>query len=284
MPNAAKRNAYLAGTDEERASDLMAAFADPSIDGILCARGGYGCARLLPLLKFEVIAANPKLLMGFSDITVLLNVIYQKTGLVGLYSPMLTSNLLEAAEEPELAAYTQAQWLRVMQATQIKDQAPFEVPNLDAYQCLWPEAIQHISPEKIESEATGTLLGGNLTLLASLCGTPWQPNFEGAVLFLEDWRERFYSLDRQWVQLQQAGLFNGIKGLLLCDFSDMPPEPHLNLELPAFFKALSQTLQVPVGYGFSVGHGQQTATLPMGVSVCFHAQQGRLQVLQAPVC
>jgi muramoyltetrapeptide carboxypeptidase len=265
MPHCGARQLYTAGTSQQRADDLMAAFTDPEVDAILCARGGYGSARLLPLLDFERLKAaidkRPKLFMGFSDITVLLNVLYKECGLVGFYSPMLTSNLIEPN-----AAWTVAQWQRLLTTTQ----TPIEIANKDSYSCLQA------------GTAEGALLGGNLSLLASLCGTPWQPDFTGAIVFIEDWKERYYTLDRQFTQLIQAGLLNNIAGLLLCDFSqisnDFPEVP-----LAKHLKTLTAELNVPTGYGFSVGHGEQTATIPFGAYARLEAELGRLTVLEAPV-
>lgn len=262
MPNAAKKEAYLAGSDAQRASDIMAAFSDPEVDAILCARGGYGCARLLPHLDLSVVEANPKLFMGFSDITVLLNVFYEEAGLLGFYSPMLTSNLIEPDQE-----FTWQSWQDAISVQGC--QVPYEVPNQDPYTCLQAGL------------AEGPLRGGNLSLLASLCGTPWQPNFTGAVVFIEDWKECYYTLDRKVNQLIQAGLLTNIAGLLLCDFSQIPEEPERTLTEQLAY--LTRELGVPVGYGFTIGHGEQTATIPFGVQVRFEAEAGRLTVLEAGV-
>lgn len=260
MPNARRKNLYLAGSDAERLEDLHTAFADPDIQGILCARGGYGCMRLLPHLDFELIKRHPKVLIGFSDVTALLLPLYQQTGLVGFYGPMLTSNLIH--HEP----YSQAELLK--QAT---GQAgyPYQVPNQDPYRCYQ------------SGVAEAPLIGGNLSLLSALCGTPWQPQTAGHILFIEDWKEKYYSLDRQFQQLKLAGLLDHIAGLLLCDFSEIEPEPGQGLA--EFLQDLTAWLRVPVGYGFSVGHGEQTATLPIGIPARFEADSGRLTLLEAPV-
>jgi muramoyltetrapeptide carboxypeptidase len=260
MPHAKNRRMYLAGTDTERLADLHAAFADPEVDGILCARGGYGCMRLLPYLDFERVRQNPKVFIGFSDVTSLLLPFYQRTGLVGFYGPMLTSNLIHP--EP----FSQAELLKLVGQPV---PTPYLIPNQDAYHSFAPGV------------AEGRLIGGNLSLLAALCGTPYQPETRGHILFIEDWKEKYYSLDRQFQQLKMAGLFERITGLLLCDFSEIEPEPELNL--PDFLKELTGFLGVPVGYGFSVGHGEQTATLPIGCSARFDAGAGTLTLLEAPV-
>jgi muramoyltetrapeptide carboxypeptidase len=262
MPHAHCTTGYLAGTDAERLADLVAAFEDPAIDAILCARGGYGSGRLLSQFPFEVVAQNPKLFMGFSDITMLLNAFHKEAGLVGFYSPMLTSNLIQADQ-----VFTREQWLRTV-TTEVL--APnFEIKSIDKYTCFQPGTVQ------------GKLMGGNLSLLCSLCGTPWQPNLEGCILFLEDWHEQYYTLDRKFTQLEQSGVLKGIVGLLLCDFSEIPEEP--SESLAHHLKKLTQHLNIPMGYGFSVGHGFQTATLPIGVQAVLNAEVGCLTLAEPPV-
>jgi muramoyltetrapeptide carboxypeptidase len=259
MPNIAKKHMYLAGTDAERLADLHQAFEDPSVHGILCARGGYGSMRLLPHLDFSLIARNPKVFIGFSDITALLLPFYQRCGLVGFYGPMLTSNLVHG--EP----FSQSALLQLVQQPLT---IPHAISNRDPYRCYRP------------GTAEGRLMGGNLSLLAALCGTPYQPDTRGHILFIEDWKEKYYSLDRQFQQLRLAGLFQGITGLVLCDFSEIEAEPEL--ALPDFLRSLVDDLAIPVGYGFSVGHGEQTATLPIGCQARFNAETGQLLLLEAP--
>jgi muramoyltetrapeptide carboxypeptidase len=258
MPHAAaSHHHYLGGTDAQRLEDLHAAYADPEIDAILACRGGYGCTRLLPHVDFELIRQNPKPLLGFSDLTALLNAIYRETGQQGYYSPMLTSNLAQSGQD-----WTWAQWLAMLRHDR---QTPFPIANQDPYTCFVPGV------------AEGPLLGGNLTLLAALCGTPWQPNTQGAVVFIEDWKESFYSLDRQFEQLKQAGLLTGIAGLLLCDFSECP-QGDAPFTLTEHLRWLTEALGVPVGYGFTVGHGDQTATLPFGARARFDSVSGQLTI------
>ncbi len=260
MPHAREKRLYLAGTDEQRVADLHAAFADPTVKGILCARGGYGCMRLLPHLDFDLIAANPKVFIGFSDVTSLLLPFYQRTGLVGFYGPMLTSNL--AHDEPDSVA----ELLTLVGNTA---SFPYRVPNHDAYHAFHTGVVE------------APLVGGNLSLLTSLCGTPFQPETRGHLLFIEDWKESRYSLDRQFRQLHLAGLFDGIAGLLLCDFSEVEDDPAQTL--PDFLQEMMEFLTVPRGYGFSVGHGTQTGTLPIGIPARFDAGSGELTLLRAPV-
>jgi muramoyltetrapeptide carboxypeptidase len=272
LPHVASQARYLAGTAAQQAEDLHAAFEDPEVDAILCTRGGYGSGRLLPLLDWErlraALAQKPKLLMGFSDITMLQVALYQGLGLASLYSPMLVPNLL-----PEDQTFTRTQWRRTLDATQW-EALPFVVANQDPYHCL------------VAGQAQGPLLGGNLSLLCALSGTPWQPNTAGHVLFIEDWKESDYTLDRQLTQLAQAGWFEGIAGLILADFSKIT-RPEGELEPPSVAELLASLVgrlglpaHVPVGYGLTLGHGEQTTCLPQGLQAHFCATTGQLQVME----
>jgi muramoyltetrapeptide carboxypeptidase len=262
MPHARGQYHYLAGDDAQRVQDLHDAFADPEIQGILCARGGYGCMRLLNRIDFDLIRNNPKVFIGFSDITALHLAFYQKTGLVGLYGPMMTSNLIH--NEP----FSKEELLKLITG---QVSAPYLVPNLDEYHSL------------SAGEATGRLIGGNLSLLRSMLGTPYQPNTDGAILFIEDWRERYYALDRQLFHLKLAGMLDNIAGLLFCDFSELTPDTSENTQ--ELLARLSLNLfdgkpTPPIGYGFSVGHGSQTGTLPIGIQAHFDSQAGHLTLLE----
>ncbi len=267
MPNCQNQNSYLAGSDQQRLSDLHQAFEDPEIDGILCARGGYGCMRLLPKLDFALIKNNPKVFIGFSDVTVLHTAFYQQAGLLGFYGPMLTSNLVQEIEAE--AHFSLDQLLTLVTTEACSGNLPLTIPNRDAYHCF------------TAGVAKGALIGGNLSLLAGLCGTPWQPQTDGHILFIEDWRESYYTLDRQFQQLKLAGLFNNIAGLLLCDFSEIPDE--FDYPLAEQLRLLTAHLDVPVGYGFSVGHGSITGTLPIGCRAEFNSETGTLKLLESAV-
>jgi muramoyltetrapeptide carboxypeptidase len=259
MPNARRKRFYLAGTDAERLADLHDAFRDPSIHGILCARGGYGCMRLLPQLDFDLIARHPKVFIGFSDVTALLLPFYQRCGLGGFYGPMLTSNLAQGEPDSEAELFD-------LVAGRVD--FPYAMPNHDTW---------HAYRAGI---AEGPLTGGNLSLLTALCGTPFQPETRGHILFIEDWKEKRYALDRQFRQLQLAGLFDGVLGVILCDFSEIEDDPAQSL--PDFLREMTDFLDIPVGYGFSVGHGAQTGTLPIGCPARFDAANGTLTLLNSP--
>jgi muramoyltetrapeptide carboxypeptidase len=266
MPHALKRWGYMGGSDAQRLDDFVNAMEDPSVDGILCARGGYGSGRLLPQLPWQRWRDESlpcKLLMGFSDITMLHNALYQELGWITFYSPMLTSNLLNTEQ-----AFTRQEWLKAISPT-CWESLPYALNNQDAYECLRP------------GTAEGILRGGNLSLIASLCGTSWQPDFTGAIVVIEDWKETYYTLDRQFTQLLQAGIFDGAAGVLFADFSKIEEEdPH---PLGQHLGWLCQALPIPMGYGFTIGHGVQTLTLPLGVKGCFDASAGCVTILESPL-
>jgi muramoyltetrapeptide carboxypeptidase len=214
-------------------------------------------------IDFDLIQQNPKVFMGFSDLTALHLAFYQKAGLGGFYAPMLTTNLIR--EE----AYSQSALLELVQA---KFTLPYQIPNkASQYIC--------INPGQVDAPITG----GNMTLLASLCGTAYQPETDGHILFLEDWHEKHYSLDRKYQQLKLSGVLDNIKGLVFCDFSAI--EPEAGQSLPELFAELTTDLQakgIPVGYGFSIGHGEQTGTIPYGIHCRFDAKEGNLNLLESP--
>ncbi|MEB3206147.1 MAG: LD-carboxypeptidase [Vampirovibrionales bacterium] len=266
LPNAKKHWRYMAAQDAQRRDDIHAAFLEPEISAIWCARGGYGTMRLLADIDWSLIASHPKLLLGFSDITALQLAAYTKTGLISLYAPMLTSNLINPQEEPETS------WQDIARLLNPELCLPYRVPNRASWQCIQP------------GKAEGILLGGNLSLIASLCGTPYLPDFSGCILFLEDWLESAHSLDRQFQQLRLAGVFDGLAGLLLCDFSQLTASTYApNLAWPALFEDLTHHLNCPVGLGFSCGHCPAMTTLPQGVLARLDTTTGHLVLLESPV-
>jgi muramoyltetrapeptide carboxypeptidase len=271
MPNARNQWHYLAGTDAQRAEDMQSALDDPDIQGILCARGGYGVMRLLRHLNFGPIASQPKVFIGFSDLTALEMALWTQAGLVSFYGPMWVFNLWPQGNFHQPLSHSGLFPLVMGQTT-----FPYAVPNPDPYQTLRG------------GQAEGLLLGGNLSLLTAITGTPYQPDTRGKILFIEDWKERHYSLDRRFQQLHLAGWFDDIAGLLLCDFSEIEPEP--DCQPPVATEVLVRELvrdllpaHVPVGWGFGVGHGAQTATLPQGGAARLDADTGLLTLLESPV-
>ncbi|MBU0481443.1 MAG: LD-carboxypeptidase, partial [Proteobacteria bacterium] len=189
------RDGYLAGTDQQRAKQFASVWQDPEISGVLAVRGGYGSLRLLPFLDLEMIRKNPKPLVGFSDITVLLNVISRETGMVTFHGPML--NTLSRSDAQSASAFFEA-----LEGT-----------------CIYPAAVPEVQI-LAKGNCTGQLIGGNLASLVHLLGTPYDFPWEGAVLFIEDTGEPLYRIDRMLTHLHAAGKFAKLSGLILGTFTD----------------------------------------------------------------
>lgn len=237
----ANRCAYLAGTDEERAQDVMRMFSDPSIKGVFSAYGGYGAARIAELLDYKHIKANPKVFWGYSDSTFLQNAIYQNTGLVTFHGPMMSSDLGE--ELPTLTEY----YLR-----QIME--PMEIV---------------LSQLHVLSRATGTIsapvVGGNLTLLVSTLATPFEIDTRGKILFIEDVDEEPYRLDRLLNQLRMSGKLEQAKSVIVGDFHRCVP--HKRQDSFSIHEILTHHLElagVPTMTGLQIGHCSPTVSIPLG--------------------
>ncbi|GAA1667382.1 LD-carboxypeptidase [Nonomuraea maheshkhaliensis] len=218
---------YLAGEDAHRAADLQSAWCDPAVTGVFCCRGGYGAARLLDLLDWDAMrAAGPKVLLGSSDITALHNAFAIELGVATLHGPMAACDVIAGDEEgPEPLTWESMR------------QALFEAAPL-------VRGDRVLAPGRAE----GVLRGGNLSLLASMCGTRWQPSFAGGIAFLEDVGEEPYRIDRMLTQLLQAGVFDGVRGIALGSWVGCgDPYPVLEDRLAS--------LGVPVVAGLPVGHG-----------------------------
>lgn len=264
-----KRNGYLAGTDRERIDDLHAAFQDKEARAVWCIRGGYGCTRIIPHLDYELIRANPKILVGYSDVTALIHAIYQKTGLVGFHGPVgatpqsnynqdLLDRILIEGEHP----------------CTIHGSAEQLINADDAYQ---PYVIRGGSAE-------GFLSGGNLCLLAAMAGTDFGVNFRDKIVFLEEVGEKPYRIDRMVTQLMQSADLHLAKAIVLGVFEDCQPKNDLySLGLKETLEFLFKPLGIPVIYGFSFGHVQQICTLPVGIKARLDADRMELTLLESAV-
>ncbi|MFN5364389.1 MAG: LD-carboxypeptidase [Bacteroidota bacterium] len=250
-----KKNGYLAGTDADRLSDLHQAFSDPDIDAVWCARGGYGCARLLPGLDFNVIRDNPKVFIGYSDITALHIAIHQQTGLATFHGPVAVS---------DLPAVT----LDHLSAVVLLGEAPHRIQAAHD-----PLAPPHYQPFTIApGRAEGTLTGGNLALLSALAGTPFAPVFKDKIVFIEDVGEKPYRIDRMITQLLQATDLRKAAGIALGIFDDCDPDPGSpSLTLRETLGLCLGNLGIPVFYGLPFGHIQGQCTLPYGVKAELNA-------------
>lgn len=235
---------YLAGSDEMRAEELMYFFQKPSVKCILTMRGGWGCARILERLDYSMIKNNPKIIMGFSDITSLLLAIYAKTGLVTFHGPCGYSSWGDFTLEAAKKAVVHGGPFLMENPADNKDQ-------LKTYK---------------SGKAKGKLIGGNLAVLVSLIGTPYLPKMDNCLLFLEEIGEEPYRIDRMLWQLKQAGIFDLVSGVILGAFTDcVPTEPERSFTLDEVFSQHFATASFPVYVGASFGHLAPKFTLPIGV-------------------
>lgn len=240
---------YLAGTDQQRADDLNSMFADDEVKIILCARGGYGVARILPLLDYSTISRNPKPLIGYSDITALHSVLGEKCGLTTIHGPMLSSLTNSNLATP----YTLENFFRGLNGEYPSGEIPMPEGKM----------LETVVP----GSAEGVIRGGNLTLIASLVGTPYELKGEGALLLLEEIGEKPYRIDRMLNQLLQNGLLNRVSGILFGDFinCNVPEGVDDTFSLDDVLKHYAELSGKPVIKGVPAGHGKHNMFLPMGV-------------------
>jgi len=270
-PHLLDRYGYLAGKDRDRAADINLFFADPEIAAILPIRGDWGCSRILPYLDYEKIRRNPKIIVGFSDLTALTLAINAKTNLVTFHGPNgLTSwktvqtdyfrRLLFAAETPTFQ--------------NLKDGNDSDRLMQVKYR------IQTITPGK----ARGRLIGGNLSVLSTLVGSPYLPDLNGAILFLEEVRENIYRVDRWMTHLKLAGVFDRLAGFIFGQCPDcLPDADYASLTLEEVVWDHIQPLGIPAWYGAMIGHIEPILTLPIGLEVEIDASAGTISMLEPAV-
>ena len=259
------RFGYLAGEDEDRASDINAAFADPEIDGVFALRGGWGASRLLPFLDFDLISKNPKIFLGYSDITSLLNAIYAKTGVVTFHGPNVMSR------------WNQFTYQGMREVLFDAESATYSNPEfIDDDLVARKHRTQTINAGKV----TGHLIGGNLTLVSALVGTPYFPDARGAILFLEDVGEAIYRVDRMMTQLKLSGVLGQVSGIVFGHFTGVKPNPGLgNFALMDILKQHCEPLEVPCYFGAMIGHVEQQSTVPVGAIAEMDAGAGVLRLI-----
>ena len=265
--NILSRNGYLAGTDEQRASDLNEMFSRNDIDGIVAARGGYGCTRILPLLDYNLIEKNPKVLLGYSDITALHMAIYSKTGLVSFHGPVGISTFNE---------YT---------VSNLKNILLYSLENLTLYNAEDDEHNNSNSFTIISGKSSGRLIGGNLSLMVSLIGTPYDFDPSGKLIFIEEIGEQPYRIDRMLIQMIEAGKFEKASGIILGEFVDCEPGKNdLNsFSLKEVLYNCLYNLNVPVIYGMSFGHIKNKLTLPIGINAELNSISQTITLLESAV-
>jgi muramoyltetrapeptide carboxypeptidase len=264
------RHGYLAGTDESRAADINAMFADRSVRAIFAARGGWGSARALPHLNWDVIGANPKLLIGFSDITALHLAIAARAGFPTIHAPNAGSNWGPLS-------------LDTFRRLAFDAALPF-YPNpqfADLSTAGGPPVIETLRP----GQASGRLIGGNLTVISTLMGTPFMPSFDGAILFLEDVDEAVYRIDRMLTQLALGGVLRRVAGVVFgrCTRCATPGAPGGGFTLSDVLVRHLRPLGVPAFSGAMIGHIANQLSLPVGVRAQIDANAGTIRILDPVV-
>ncbi|MFY0600935.1 MAG: LD-carboxypeptidase [Cyclobacteriaceae bacterium] len=255
------RSGFLSGTDEQRKDDLMNAFKDDSVDGIICARGGYGTGRLLPLIDFDTIRENAKVFVGFSDITALHLAFYQMAGLVSFHGPVGASAVNDFNTDYLFDILSKGKKVK----------------------------IENDESSPIRSGlATGPMIGGNLSLLTSLMGTPFDISYDDHILFIEEVGESTYRVDRMLTQLLNAGKLDRIRGIALgyftnCDTKEDDPFFDYSTSLDEVFKDRFKDLDIPIAKGFPIGHESHNATVPIGIPAELDADKGQIKFLESAV-
>ena len=255
-----ERNGYLAGTDQARADDVQAMFADPEVHGIVALRGGYGSCRILPLLDYDQIRAHPKSFIGYSDITALHQAILVKAGLVTFHGP----NAREAFLPGNAAAFHEM-FLE-----------PFARESLTLFSGERHAELKTVVPGRV----TGRLLGGNMTCLLRLLGTPFVPDFRQAILFLEDIGERAYRIDGMFTHLRLAGVLGQLGGLVLGHFDHADPAEWERIA--ACLQREAEQVGIPCVSGAPIGHFPDQIIVPMGLDATLDAGERTLNVQFPP--
>lgn len=246
-------NGYLAGSDVERAMDLTDAILDPAIDAVVCIRGGYGSGRILPWLNFHSLKDNPKIIIGHSDITFLHLAFRAKMGWITLHGPNLTG----IAELPERAQGV-----------------------IDAL-CGTARFEWSFSPEQVlrHGALEGPVLGGNLTCLAHLVGTPFLPDMTGALLLIEDCGEALYRLDRIINHLKLAGILQKLGAILLGEFENCAE----NAEICEMVMEHVKYFDFPVVHDLPFGHGRRNEVIPFGATFVLDTHESVLRIVESPI-
>ena len=263
------RYGYLAGSDQDRAADVNRMFADRKVKAILTLRGGWGCNRLLELLDYPLIAKNPKILMGYSDITSLLLALNAKTGLVTFHGPVGISS-----------------WNKY--STGYVEKLLF---NAEAFSMENPTEIgDHLAQVKDRvltingGKAKGKLLGGNLSVLTAMVGSDYLPDFKDNILFLEEVGEDIYRVDRMLTQLKLAGILSRLSGFVFGKCSNCGPgKTYGSLTLEEVLDDHIKPLGIPAWYGSMIGHIEDKFTIPLGIESEVDADTGRITLLEAAV-
>lgn len=261
------RHGYMAGTEKERLEDLHTMFADRGVAGVFCLEGGYGTERLLPGIDYELVRKNPKVLLGYSDITGLHLAITRRAGLVTFHGPVALGSL------PAWSLASLKKALFSPDSVGDLSNPPEEDPN-------WPLFPLHtVTPGK----ARGPIAGGNLTLVSTTMGTPYEIEAKGKILFLEDTGEAPYRVDRMLTQLKLAGKLQEAAGIVWGTCTDCTPAKssfEVNLSMSDLLDEILGDLGKPVLAGLVFGHTKEKATIPMGVEAELDAGEKKVAIIE----
>jgi muramoyltetrapeptide carboxypeptidase len=266
-PHVTKRYGYLAGTDKDRAADVNAMYADDEVRAIFAVRGGWGCARMLPFLDFDAIRANPKLLVGMSDITALHLAFAAKGAGPTIHGPNAANS------------WTSLAWDSFRRLTFAGEMPTWRNPDGREDRLAQRAAIRTFRP----GQASGRLLGGNLTVLSALVGTPYMPDFTGAILFLEDTGEAEYRIDRMLTHLGLAGILGKLAGVVFGQCTRCSGPNPAGFTLSEVLDQHLAPLGVPAFQGALIGHIANQFSIPVGVRAEIDAAAGTIRMLEPVV-
>lgn len=252
-----RRDGYLSGTDSERAEDMNNMFVNPDIDGIMAVRGGWGCARILPHLDFKAISRNPKVYCGFSDNTTLHHALLSYSGLQTFHGPNGNSDWTELTK-------------RSFESVVMKGERSSFISN---------SKVVTITPGRAE----GKLIGGNLSILTTTLGTPYQADFTEAILFVEDIGENTYKIDRMFSHLEQAGVLSKINGIVFGKCTDCSAGSSPTFSLLEVLRHHIEPHGVPAIYNADIGHEPDNFTIPVGCTAELDADEGVITLLEEAV-
>lgn len=264
------RYGYLSGKDEDRAADINEMFADKEIDGIVAMHGGWGCARLLPLLNYDVIQKNPKVFIGYSDITALLLSIYSQTGLITFHGPVGSSTWNDFSVKYFKSVLMEGEAVKMSNPIKKGDSL---VQTEDRIYKIY------------SGRASGKLIGGNLTVLSHIMGSSFVPDFKGAILFVEDVNEEVYKVDRMLTQLKISGVLNQLSGFVFGKCTECGPSKggFGSLTLEDLWEDHIKPLKIPAFAGTMIGHIKDKFTVPVGLEATIDADEGTIKLKEAAV-
>lgn len=259
---------YFAGKDADRAAELNKMFGNTRVDAVLCVRGGYGAIRILDMLDYNLIRNNPKVFMGYSDITAFLNAIYERTGLVTFHGPLGISpfNNFVFNSFENVIMNPKNHYKYVYQ----REPGTEENPEFDRYTIN-------------KGKAEGNLIGGNISVLASMIGSGFEPDFDNKIVFLEEIEEKTYRVDKMLFHMLQATNLKKAAAIVFGVFNECNINDEPRLTLKQAINDLFSPLDIPISYGFPFGHIDTIITIPIGIKARFNAMVNTLKLLEKSV-